>query len=178
MLVADVVVALGGPFERAEAVAGDPDGRVGLLVGFGHWQHLLVLPEASVVGDLRFRPRLLDDLHRFFACGVAVVVVDAPANEFVLVGAEAGAELDAAFGEVVEGRDFLRQPHGVVERELPDHSADVNALGGGGDRRKEHGGRGDGADVGGLVLDNPVVAVAELVHQARLADVLVVGCRG
>ena len=124
---------------------------------------------------LVLRPRVLDHPHRLFACSVALVVVDTPADELVLVRSQPRAELDPPFRQVVERRHFLRQPHRVVKRQLPDHRAHVDALRRRSDRREEDCRRRDRADVGGLVLDDPVVAVAELVHHAGLADVLVVG---
>ena len=92
--------------------------------------------------------------------------------------ADAGSELDAPAGEVVEHRDVLGEAHRMMEGQLPDHRSEAERLGVPGDGGEEYLRGGYGTDVGALMLQRPVVAEPDALHQLRLPDVRLVDLGG
>src|SRR6266508_2872864 len=82
-ILRNVIVVFGGVFEGAGTVGRDPNGRMGLLVGFGSRQGLVELPVFALVSDCVLRPCLDNDLERFSANLVPLREGPAPAQEFV-----------------------------------------------------------------------------------------------
>ncbi len=98
---------------------------------------------------------------------VALVVVD------VVRRAAAQSRDDPPLGDVVEQRDLLGQADRVVQRDLRDGEADLDAAGRGGQR----GGKAERIDVGAdaveMVLGQPQGVEAKLLRQPGLGDGLV-----
>src|SRR5438094_6363110 len=69
----DMIVVFSGILEGASAVGRDPNGRMGLLIGFGGGQGLVELPVLALVGDRVLRPRLDNELQRFRAHLMALI---------------------------------------------------------------------------------------------------------
>src|SRR5262245_62096337 len=63
-VLCDVIVVLGGVLEGTSTVGGNPDGWMGLLVGWGSGQGLIKLPVFALVGDRVLRPCLDNDFER------------------------------------------------------------------------------------------------------------------
>jgi len=63
----------------------------------------------------------------------------------MLVHADASAELDPAARELIEHGHFLGEPDRMIERQLPHHGANAQALRRARHRGQEHGRCGDAA---------------------------------
>jgi hypothetical protein len=109
-----VKIVLRGEFDRGVAMNRGPDRRVRLLIGLGLRQRLVEMEILAVEGDLVLGPGHLHDLQHLARNRGALIEIDAPADEFMLVNADAGAEFDAAARELVEHRHFLGEADGVV----------------------------------------------------------------
>ena len=170
-----VIAALGREIYRPWAVHRRPYRRVRLLIRHRMHQRLVYLPELALVGHRPVAaPRQLDDVQRFLAHLLPCVEIQTPAHELVLMHPYAGGELRPASREVIEHRHVLREPHRVMERQLPDHRAQPQRLRVLGKRGQEDLRRGDRTDVGTLVLQRPVVAEPYALHQLRLTDMRVI----
>ena len=150
-------------------------GGVGCWKGLGRRQRLVELPVLAVVGDLVLRPRHLDDLERLAAHLAPRIEVEPPAQELVLVDADARPELHPPVRELVEDAHLLCKPQRVVKGKLPDHRANAKDAGPHGHARQVDAGRADELPV--LVLNDEVGVVPKLLHQLRQSNVAVIHLR-
>ena len=84
------------------------------------------LVEPAVVGEGSLAPGALDDVDGLFHALAAVGAAQAVADELVFVvdGALADADVDAAAAEIVEERELNREPHRMMKGRLHHGEAD------------------------------------------------------
>src|SRR5262245_58125512 len=82
-VLCDVIIVLGGVLKGASTVGGNPDGWMGLLVGWGRGQGLIKLPVFALVGNRVLRPRLDNDFERLGGHLMALLKGQVPAQKFV-----------------------------------------------------------------------------------------------
>ena len=169
-----MVVVVRRELDRRRAVDRGPDRRIGLLERLGLRQRLVELEELALERDLVLGPRHLDDLHHLRRDRRALIEIDAPADELVLVDADAGAELDPPVRQMVEHRHLLREPQRMVERQLPHHRADPQRRRRARDGGEIDGGRRDAPDRRILMLDDEIRVIAQRLDLLRQADMLVI----
>ena len=165
------VGVLGDGKQRALfAAAADEDRRVGLLDVRRVVRRLVELVVAALEHRLRLRPELLDHLDGFVEAAEALASgVEGDGEGVVLVGVPGGAEaeLEAAVGDVVDGRGLLGEDGGMAVGVAGDEDAEADARGGLG----EGGEGGPALHAGALGAEGGAEAGDEVVHQPEAVEV-------
>ena len=123
---------------------------------------VVVLPVLAAMGPRPIRrPRLQEYLEGFVEHLVRLFHRNAEAGELVMAIALSDAEIDAAAGQEIEGRDLLGQQHGIVPGQRDHGGPEPQVL-----RPRAHPGqevqRGrDLTEAGEVVLDDERALVAE-----------------
>ena len=143
-------------------MGGDPNGRMGLLVGFGSGEGLVELPVFALGGDRVLRPRLDNDLERLSRHLMPLLKGQVPAQEFVPYDPRPRAEFQPPVRQLVQRCQVLGQTDGVMKGQLVNHQAEPQGAGATRQGSEVNIRSGHGADRRILVLDKEVVAVPEL----------------
>jgi hypothetical protein len=144
---------------------------VRLLHRLGQHTHLVVVEHLAMEGQGVLSPRATDDVRRLAHADRAVRGVDAELLELARRRAAPDAELQAAVGDGVHHRVLLGHLQRVVQGQHADRDAEAHTAGGAGGRGQEGGGVRQGAAIlVEVVLGDPGVAEAQLVHQLDLLE--------
>src|SRR5262249_17381422 len=115
------------------------------------------------------------DLDAFIEALRGLDLRNAEALELGIPVALADAEIEAAAGEQVEGRDLLGEQHRVMPGQHHHGGAKPQALGAAGDEAQKIERRRNLAVAGEMMLDHEQALVAELLRMQNVVDELVVG---
>ena len=164
----DADAFLGGQAEAVLGGAGQVEARVGRLVRLGEDAAFGDAPVVAFVFVLVGSPDFGQHTDGFVPQAAGVAGVDAEAGLFVGVGA-AGADLNAAVGELVEEGDAFGDADGVMVGEDADAVADADLFGDAAEGA-EDGILGGGAGEAGeeVVFHEPEVVETNLVGQFAL----------
>ena len=93
-------VLLGGVLQGRGAMGGIPNGGMGHLVRLGKGKGFIKLPVFPVISDRILGPGFQNNLQRLVTHLPALFKGGIPAHEFMFVGTQASAEVQAAPGQI------------------------------------------------------------------------------